>query len=221
MTPADLLTYDGVTQPVSEWALDYGIPAELIIERMQQGLSAEAAITTMMPFEPKPAGRAHTYTHDGQTLTIAEWSDRCGIPRSTLTQRLSRGVPIGEAINPDLNRKNVAHTHDGETRTVREWADHTGINYETLHYRLGKLGMSIGDAIAMQKHAKPSSASRKHKSAVGNPDLASVAITVAGVRIEIESTGRGVVVNFGPSIGTGGGSTAREIAEISFQSEAP
>ena len=30
MTRNDLLTFDGVTQPISEWALDYGIPARRI-----------------------------------------------------------------------------------------------------------------------------------------------------------------------------------------------
>ncbi len=220
MTVADLLTFDGITQPVSEWALDYGIPAELIIERLQQGQSVEAAITTMMPFAtPQRDGRAHSYTHDGVALTIREWAARSGVPRATLTQRLRRGMSIGEAINPDLNRKNVTHTHNGETRTVREWADHTGINYETLHYRLRKLGMSIGDAIAMQKHAKPSSC--KHRLSTLKGELAPVVITLAGYRIEIATNGRGVVVNFEPSIGTGGGSTAQESAQIDFPQDAP
>lgn len=221
MTPDDLLTYDGTTQPVSEWALDYGIPADLIIERLKQGQSIEAAITTMMPFTAsKQASRARTYAHDGLTLTIAEWSERSGVPKATLTQRLARGMPIGEAINPDLNRKNATHTHNGETRTIREWADQTGIKYETLHYRLSRLGMVIGEAIAMQKHAKPSSPSRKQKAPATNGELAPVVISLAGYRIEITAKGRGVVVNFEPSEGTGGGSTASECAEIDFLKEA-
>lgn len=236
MTPADLLTYDGTTQPIAEWALDYGIPADLIIERLKQGQSIEAAITTMMPFAPeKPRhdGRAHVYTHDGETLTIREWAERTGIARATLTQRLARGMPIAEAIDKDFNmQRERPYSHNGETKTLAEWARHAGIGYDTLLYRVSKLGMTIGDAIAMRKHSRPHGQKPKLKPSAtrikptrtpsvspGKPE--NIVITVGGLRIEISTIGRGLGLNFLPSKGTGGGSTARECAQIDFSSEAP
>jgi len=106
MTSNDLLTYDGVTQPITEWALDYGIPAELIIDRINAGLSVEDAITA--PMEVAPGQRLPdqqpkknvTYTHDGQTLTLGEWARCAGIKYGTLRYRVNgAGMSIGDAIN--------------------------------------------------------------------------------------------------------------------------
>ncbi|TJV71051.1 MAG: hypothetical protein E5X76_17850 [Mesorhizobium sp.] len=52
MTRNDLLTLDGVTQPIIEWALDYGIPAKRIMDRLQKGMTVEKAITK--PIRAKP-----------------------------------------------------------------------------------------------------------------------------------------------------------------------
>jgi hypothetical protein len=38
------------------------------------------------------------YTHDGQTLTLPEWSRRQGIGVSTLAQRLRSGWEVGRAL---------------------------------------------------------------------------------------------------------------------------
>jgi hypothetical protein len=46
--PPKLLSLDGVTQPVDEWAADYGIPASLIAARIAKGWNEERAITTPM-----------------------------------------------------------------------------------------------------------------------------------------------------------------------------
>ena len=49
--------------------------------------------------EPYLPTEERTYTHDGRTLTVAEWSEASGIPRYTLYQRLGDGMTIGEALN--------------------------------------------------------------------------------------------------------------------------
>jgi hypothetical protein len=45
MTRADLLTLNGVTQSITEWALDYGITPDVIMQRLRKGKTVEAAIT--------------------------------------------------------------------------------------------------------------------------------------------------------------------------------
>lgn len=52
MTRNDPLTFDGITQPICEWALDYGIPAATIMARLHQGMSVEKAITK--PIRTRP-----------------------------------------------------------------------------------------------------------------------------------------------------------------------
>jgi hypothetical protein len=55
MTRNDLLAHDGVTQPITEWALDYGITPELILSRLSRGMRVGLAITK--PMKTKPGDR--------------------------------------------------------------------------------------------------------------------------------------------------------------------
>jgi hypothetical protein len=224
MTQNDLLTFDGTTQPVTEWALDYGIPAARILERLSRGWSVDRAITQPMkvikgkvlPDEDLDGvnPRAHLYTHEGQTLTIAEWAQRAGISASTLTRRLRHGVPIAEALTP-ANR-DLPYTHDGKTMTLAEWAEHTGLGYSTLRYRVIRMGLPFADAIAMPLHAKPNKAG-EIESLTKAKNTTSITFTLGDVRIEIKTTDdRGVSVNFGGVEGTGAGSFPQEIANLEF-----
>jgi hypothetical protein len=46
------LTFDNITQPITEWARDYGIPVSIIQRRLNEGWSTEHAITHPMPTRP-------------------------------------------------------------------------------------------------------------------------------------------------------------------------
>ena len=230
MTENDPLTFDGITQPISEWALDYGIPASLIIDRLAEGQSAETAITTMMPFEPeKPTRkrdpRSHVYEHDGKLMTIREWAEYVGIPRSTLSMHLRSGMPIADAINKALHVvKNPTYEYAGESKTLADWARSTGIKYPTLRQRIVAQGKTIGEAIEARKFAKPNKAKTPNQAKTPSTrglKAGSVVVLVGSLRIEISGIGPGVGLNFGASKGTGAGSTAREIPEIGFPKEAP
>ncbi|TPW26387.1 hypothetical protein [Pararhizobium mangrovi] len=230
------VTFDGITQPITEWAFDYGIPADLIVTRLDEGMPIEAAITTPMVAVagqrlPKPP-RTRLYTLDGETLSIKEWSERTGIPKSTIAQRLSRGTPLEVAIDREKNpKKNLPHTHDGETLTVAEWAAKSGISYETLSHRIRK-GMTIGEALTMQKHAhppipkktgtltKPTSAKRKRRTV---PVENAVTITVGTIRITITTADddRGVPSNCAISLETGGRSTTQDSVNLDFSERSP
>ncbi|MDZ7874359.1 MAG: hypothetical protein U5N27_15240 [Rhizobium sp.] len=48
MTPASILEHDGISQSITEWALDYGITPAIIIARLERGMSIADAITTPM-----------------------------------------------------------------------------------------------------------------------------------------------------------------------------
>jgi hypothetical protein len=208
MTELDLLTLDGLTQPIREWALDYGIPAKLIQSRLAKGWTVEQAITEPMPVsagdklpESKRIDRrAHLYTHDGRTLTIKEWAERTGISRSYLTKRLRLGMPIAEAIAPVPKQR--TYTHAGETKTLPEWARHVGINYSTLRYRVRTQRLPLGEALAKKRH--------------GNATAKPIVITLGDLRIDITVTRAGVGVVSKGAVGTGAGSVAQEISKLEF-----
>lgn len=48
-----MLTHDGITQPVTEWALDYGIYPNVITDRLARGWTIDRAITTPMIVAPR------------------------------------------------------------------------------------------------------------------------------------------------------------------------
>ncbi|MER9763714.1 hypothetical protein [Mesorhizobium sp. M0138] len=64
MNRNDLLTFDGITQSINEWALDYGIRTELIIARLKRGAEVERAIT--LPMRATPGERLPEMTWPSQ-----------------------------------------------------------------------------------------------------------------------------------------------------------
>lgn len=108
------LTFEGITQPVEEWALDYGIPPRLIRDRLNHGWSVERAITTPMRVTPgarlkdvpsiedRASGRNRRIAHAGRSLTIGQWAERSGMKYHTLANRLRFGWPIDKALTKPL-----------------------------------------------------------------------------------------------------------------------
>ena len=114
MTRDDLLTMDGVTQPIAEWALDYGIPASLIMDRLRYGMSTERAITKPMRAKPgdqlpEPPSTPETYEFDGQAHTIAEWAQITGISQGALRDRIRAGWLIKRVLTTPTKRGRVAN----------------------------------------------------------------------------------------------------------------
>jgi hypothetical protein len=77
-----------------------------------------------------------TITHGGETLTVAEWSERTGIKAPRLYWRLHRGLPPEEILSTDDRRAPITLTHAGITLTLHEWASRLGVKSGTLWYRL-------------------------------------------------------------------------------------
>lgn len=112
-TPATLLAFDGVEQPIREHALDFGIPAARIIMRLAAGWSVENAITRPVtvatgmtprrerqsPSGPRKVRTGKLYNHQGHTLNLAAWSERTGVKIATINYRLRQGLSFAEAIS--------------------------------------------------------------------------------------------------------------------------
>lgn len=125
-----MLTFDGITQSIAEWALDYGIYPKVITDRLARGWTTERAITAPMACTAK------------QRLFADHMP---GLPRITL--RRKRPARPRKARGKRL-------TFDGKCHTISEWSELTGISHGVIHWRL-KSGWSVENALTLKKYAKP------------------------------------------------------------------
>ena len=89
----------------------------------------------------------HLLTHDGKTMTIAEWSGSTGLPFNTITNRLQRGWSIADAITKPQGCRPVFLEHGGERLTISAWSKRTGIPPGTISKRVHKLGWPVPKAL--------------------------------------------------------------------------
>ena len=90
----DKYTISGVSKTVTQWAETTGIPAKVIIDRLQDGWSISEAVKTPVNYRESyncsDGNRHHVRMIDfnGQIKTLSEWADLLGINKSTLNIRL-------------------------------------------------------------------------------------------------------------------------------------
>lgn len=94
------LTHQGETLTISEWAERLNLQPNTIRIRIKNGASIEEALSTdKLPTEPK--GRQPRWiTHDGETRTVKDWSQRLGLKPVTIHYRLRKGATAAEALQP-------------------------------------------------------------------------------------------------------------------------
>jgi hypothetical protein len=106
-----LLTHDGVTQSITDWALDYGITPDTITRRLRIGWPVARAITTPIPSKP------------GDKLTGAYLDAVTAAPK-TKPKRTKR-----------RRTSDIYLAFNGHERSLNEWATLTGIKHATLRWR--------------------------------------------------------------------------------------
>ena len=95
-TTNHLLTFNGETLTINQWAEKLNIKRELIKDRLRLGWNVDDALTT-------PAAKCEqhdNYEFEGETHSIAEWAKIKGIKYDTLHWRICRvGWDIEKALN--------------------------------------------------------------------------------------------------------------------------
>lgn len=68
---------------------------------------ATTTATATAPARGQGGARAgtRTLTHDGETLTIAEWADELGLTDAAIRMRLLKGLPVERVLGPRLEGK--------------------------------------------------------------------------------------------------------------------
>lgn len=77
----------------------------------------------------------HILTFNGESLCIAEWSEKTGINERTIHKRLKLGWPLARVLTQPV-RDDFTYEHDGYKLTVAEWSVMLGTPVRTLHGRL-------------------------------------------------------------------------------------
>lgn len=125
-----LLTHEGETKSISEWARDYGIPAKLIKARLAKGWTVERAITCPMRAAP-----------DALPDDFAELPTK---PKREPKPKAVRLPAVGPLARSNTPRFTIGH----QTMTLRQWAAHLGVHYRKAWAR-AKLGWSIEEALGL------------------------------------------------------------------------
>lgn len=92
-------------------------------------------------------------TCNGETKSVAEWSEISGFGKWIITDALDRGIPLEELFSQPTRdqRRAIYVTANGETRRIGAWSKITGIHHTTIKRNLDK-GMSPEDAIGLSKN---------------------------------------------------------------------
>ena len=93
-----LITYNGKTQNMTQWAKEIGVRREIIKDRLKSGWSVEDALTKRKcELWERKDNRLLTY--DGKTMTVSQWAKEIGVNRSTLSHRINeRGWTVERAL---------------------------------------------------------------------------------------------------------------------------
>lgn len=133
------ITYNGETHTVPEWAEILNLKYDVLIHRLAHGWSVEKAIET--PFRNFER-HDRTYTFNGETHNLKEWSKILHINYRTLLNRISdSGWDIEKVLTTPVTEQRLI-TFDGRTMTATEWCKEKGWERHIVSRRLAK-GWSV------------------------------------------------------------------------------
>jgi hypothetical protein len=104
-----LLTHNGITLSISQWAKKLGVRVNQIYGRKRRGWSDEKILTT--PFAPLKKKRWPFLTFKGETKTQKEWANELGVSTAVINARLNRyGWSIEKTLTtPVIPRNKKKH----------------------------------------------------------------------------------------------------------------
>lgn len=208
--PVKTLTYQGETLTYQEWSERSGIPLVNLSVRIAKGWSASEALNT--PIGPRYKTKRTpnlALTYNGQTRTFGQWAIYTGIPEASLRQRIHKGWSVEKALTTPAQPRQHRRACDTDTKPQNKTLGrkptmtltHDG---QTLPYSEWVSRTGIPEATLRQRIHKGWTTKR--------------ALTTPAQNSKRQAPG--VVPDFGPLSGTGGGKSAQDGPEINFSQKA-
>ncbi|WEJ80962.1 hypothetical protein EQ718_24135 (plasmid) [Paracoccus versutus] len=98
--PGKTLTHQGETLTINEWAERLNLQPHTICARLKNGLSVEEALSPDKLPTGQKSRQPRWITHNGETRTVRDWSQRLGLKPVTIHYRLRKGATAAEALQP-------------------------------------------------------------------------------------------------------------------------
>ena len=138
---ARLLTWNGQTHTIKEWAKIYKVPERTMFGRWKRHNSPEHVENTYIP----STGRLLEWK--GEKHTAREWAEIYKVPERTMYRRWKEhNAPVLEqkvqsvATEHEKAVREKSYTWNGTTKLVSEWAKQYNCKPRTIHKRFRKHG---------------------------------------------------------------------------------
>jgi len=132
-----------------DWSMSHGYKNDLFLCRvdLDKGFNPDNC-KWMTKKEYIRKNQSKSYTYDGKTMTLPEWSELYNINLGTLRHRINTyGMSIEEALTKPIKKKHY-YTYNNETHSISEWAKLYNLKTKTLECKLNR-GKSIEEALNM------------------------------------------------------------------------
>ena len=131
-----------------EWSLQNGYIEGLTLDRIDFNKGYEPSNCRWITNKEQQHNKSTNVfiTHNGETKTLAQWSEIYDIYSSTAKHRLDKGMSFEDAFDKNLGK----HLYEGEYRTLKEIAILNNINPKAFAERVRK-GMTIEEAISCKR----------------------------------------------------------------------
>ena len=147
----------GETKTVAGWSADERcrVPHIVLLQRLRRGWPLEQSLATI----PHHSTRRTALTAFGETKSLAAWvrDPRCVVAPATVSERLSRGWSLEEALThaPLPYPHSQALCAFGETKPMAAWLEDVRclVGRDAIKYRLAQ-GWSVEDALATPPGAR-------------------------------------------------------------------
>ena len=133
-----------------EWALNNGYQDGLTIDRIDIncGYCPDNCRWSTRKEQANNRSSNHFITWNGQTKTIAQWSELIGMSQKTLSERICAGWSIDrvftEPVHSNFRPKFI--TYNNETLSIADWSRRLGVGPTVIGNRLAR-GWSVEKAL--------------------------------------------------------------------------